>query len=140
MLRRRSVLSALLCLPAVSALAEGDEPMPKVGPPLGTVELRVPDEKFPAFMRDLVDFTNYCGMHIVGDPANMSFNGRPILVIWYTRDDGLTVLVTDATEHERMQAFFYVAAGGQPRDAIPDIMQSYRNKMSGYPPFTKQVP
>ncbi len=140
MLRRRSVLSALLCLPALAARADDSEPMPKVGQPLGTVELRVTEAKYMAFLHDLDDFAQFYGLHVVGDPANLEIHGRPILVIWYTRDDGITVLVTDATEHERMQAFFYVAEGGQPHDAIPAVIQSYRNKMSDYPPFTKQMP
>jgi hypothetical protein len=147
MLRRRWLLSALLCLPAAPALAAdlGDddpaaEPIPSVGPPLGTIELRVSEAKYLAFMHDLADFAEFYRLHIVGPPSNLVIDDRPILVIWFTRLDGVTVLVTDAAAHERMQAFFYVAQGLTSQAALPDIMQGYLNKMSGYPRFAEQVP
>ena len=147
MLRRRWLLSALLCLPSATALAAaiGDddpmaEPVPSVGPPLGTIELRVTEAKYLAFMHDLTDFAEFYRLHIVGAPSNLVIDNRPILVIWFTRLDGITVLVTDAAEHERLQAFFYVAKGSASEAEMPDVMQGYRNKMSGYPRFAEQVP
>jgi hypothetical protein len=138
MLRRRGLLSALLCLPAVAALADpSSESLPVVGPPLGTIELRVTEAKYMAFMHDLNDFADFYRLHIVGEPAGLELDGRPILVIWFTRPDGLTVLVTDATEHERMQAYFYVARGGSSAGEVPAVMKGYLNKMSGYPRFAE---
>ncbi len=108
--------------------------------PLGTIELRVSEAKYAAFMHDLDDFADFYRLHIVGRPSGLVLNGRPVLVIWFTRDDGLTLLVTDASEPERMQAYFYVAQGGASQDPIPAVMQTYRNKMSGYPRFAEQAP
>ena len=138
MLRRRGLLSALLCLPAGIALADpSTDPLPVVGAPLGTIELRITEAKYQAFMHDLNDFADFYHLHIVGQPAGLEINNRPILVIWFTRPDGLTVLLTDATEHERMQAFFYVASGGSGAGDVPAVMAGYLNKMSGYPRFAE---
>lgn len=108
-----------------------------IGAPLGTIDLRVSGAKTDAFMHDLADFADTYKMGLAGEPAGMSIAGREVLLVWFTRPDGLAVLVTDAVQPDRVQAFFYVGPGGFQREHVIDVMHGYRNKMSGYPAFTK---
>ena len=136
---RRGFLAALLCLSAVAAAPSGPAVTrpANVGQPLGSVELRVPEAKADAFLHDLADFADYYSLSPWGDPAGIVEQNRQVLLVWFTRPDGLAVLVTDATQAGRMQAFFYIAPGGFTRDHLVDVMKGYRSKMSGYPAFTK---
>ncbi len=144
MLGRRGWLTVLLCLAAVPTFAAPPPATPpgawrpaNIGAPLGSVELRVVAPKTDAFMHDLADFADTYKLDLAGDPAGMVIDGRQVLLVWFTRPDGLTVLVTDAVQAERVQAFFYVGPGGFKREHIVDVMHGYHNKMSGYPAYAK---
>ena len=140
---RRGCLAALVVLVVTPAYAaapvdEASNVRPaNVGQPLGSVELFVPEPKGNAFLHDLADFADYFSLTVYGDPAGIVEQGRQVLLVWFTRPDGLAVLVTDAADPGRMQAFFYIGPGGFSRDHLLDVMRGYRTKMSGYAAYSE---
>ncbi len=109
-----------------------------VGPPLATVTLRVSPADDTGFLHDLADYTNQYGFVVLGRPGGPQLDGRDVFLAWFRRDDGVTMLVTDITAPERMQAFFYPRKDGTAGGQAADLVQAYAAKMGSYPAFTNK--
>ena len=132
MLTRRALLAAgvCACLPTI-AHAQGID----VGPPLVVVTLRVSPTDDTGFLHDLADYTNQYGFDTVGQPGGPQVDGRAVFLAWFRRDDGVTMLVTDISAPERMQAFFYPRKDGTGAPQTSDLAQAYVRQMASYPAF-----
>lgn len=103
-----------------------------VGPPLGVVTLRIGPADDAGFLHDLVDYTNRYGFQVTGEPGGPTIDGRGVFLAWFRRDDGVTMLVTDISAPQKMQAFFYGRKDGTAGEVAADLMQNYVAKMASY--------
>ena len=87
------------------------------------------------FLHDLADYTNRYGFTVIGRPGGPQLDGRDVFLAWFQRDDGVTMLVTDITAPERMQAFFYPRKDGTAAAQTSDLARAYMAKMASYPAF-----
>ncbi len=106
-----------------------------VGPPLVVVTLRISPADDTGFLHDLADYTNQHGFVVLGRPGGPQLGDRAVFLAWFRRDDGVTLLVTDITAPERMQAFFYPRKDGTAAPETSDLAQDYARKMASYPAF-----
>ena len=132
MLTRRFLLAAGACACLVP-VAHGQTI--DVGPPLVVVTLRVSPADDTGFLHDLADYTNKYGFSTVGRPGGPQLDGRDVFLAWFRRDDDVTMLVTDISAPERMQAFFYPRKDGTGAPQTSDLAQAYARKMGSYPAF-----
>ena len=129
--RRGFAALAVWGLAAPAALAQGLD----VGPPLAVVTLRIIPANDNGFLQDLADYTNRYGFQVTGQPGGPVLNGRPVFLAWFRRDDGVTMLVTDISAAEKMQAFFYGRKDGTAGAVAADLARNYVAKMASYPGF-----
>ena len=129
--RRGLVALAVWGLAAPVAMAQA----PDVGPPLAVVTLRISPANDAGFLHDLVDYTNRYGFEVTGQPGGPMLEGRAVFLAWFRRQDGVTMLVTDISAAEKMQAFFYGRKDGTAGDVAADLAKNYVTKMGSYPAF-----
>ena len=129
--RRGLAVVAVWGLAAPGALAQ----VPDVGPPLAVVTLRISPANDAGFLHDLADYTNRYGFQVTGQPGGPVLEGRAVFLAWFRRQDGLTMLVTDISAAEKMQAFFYGRKDGTAGEAAADLAKNYVAKMASYPGF-----
>ena len=106
-----------------------------LGPPLVVVTLRISPANDAGFLHDLADYTNRYGFQVTGQPGGPVLDGRAVFLAWFKRQDGITMLVTDISAAEKMQAFFYGRSDGTEGAAAADLAKNYVSKMSSYPAF-----
>ena len=131
-MNRRCLLAGTVFAAAV--LPAAAEPI-DVGAPRAIVTLRIRDADEAGFLHDLADYTNRYGFAVLGEPGGPVLNGRPVFLAWWRRDDGVTMLVTDISAPEQMQAFFYGRKDGTGGDLAADLARDYVAKMVSYPAF-----
>ena len=131
MLRRGLLVLALVAGLAIAAPAQPID----VGPPLAVVTVRVSPADDAGFLHDLADYTNRYGFSVTGRPGGPQLDGRDVFLAWFRRDDGVTMLVTDISAPERMQAFFYPRKDGTAAAQTSDLAQAYVAKMASYPGY-----
>ena len=129
--RRGFAALAVWGLAAPATLAQ----VPDVGPPLALVTLRISSVNDAGFMHDLADYTNRYGFQVTGHPGGPVLEGRPVFLVWFRRDDGVVMLVTDISAAEKMQAFFYGRKDGTAGAVAADLARDYVAKMASYPVF-----
>ena len=133
MLRRPVLLCGLAALLAWAVPARAQ---PKdLGPPLGVVTLRIGPVEDAGFLHDLADYIQRYGFDVTGRPGGPVLDGRAVFLAWFHRQDGVTMLVTDLSAPEKMQAFFYGRADGTEGAVAADLMQRYAAKMASYKAF-----
>ena len=123
-----SGLALLLAPPARAQLAD-------LGPPLAVVTLRIGPADDAGFLHDLADYIGHYGFDVTGRPGGPMIDGRAVFLAWFRRQDGVTMLVTDLSAPEKMQAFFYGRKDGTAGPIASDLVQAYVNKMSSYKAF-----
>ena len=132
---RRGVIAAFCCGPAFLTLqtvaAQGFD----LGPPLAAVTLRIGSADDAGFLHDLADYTSRYGFEVTGHPGGPMVDGRAVFLAWFRRGDGITMLVTDLTAPEKMQAFFYGRKDGTAGAVAADLAQAYVAKMASYKAF-----
>lgn len=129
---RRGLAALALCAGLIgSARAQPID----VGPPLAVVTLRVSAHDDTGFLHDLSDYTDRYGFTVLGHPGGPKLDGRDVFLAWFRRGDGVTVLVTDITAPERMQAFFYPRKDGTGAAQTADLARAYVAEMASYPAF-----
>ena len=119
----------LLCAAPARAQPQGS------GPPLGVVTLRIGPADDAGFLHDLADYIQRYGFDVTGRPGGPVLDGRAVFLAWFRRQDGVTMLVTDLSAPEKMQAFFYGRADGTEGAVTADLMQAYVAKMASYKAF-----
>ena len=134
MLRRRPVLFCGLAALLLSALPARAQPQ-NLGPPLGVVTLRIGPADDAGFLHDLADYIQRYGFDVTGRPGGPVLDGRAVFLAWFRRQDGVTMLVTDLSAPEKMQAFFYGRADGTEGAVTADLMNAYVAKMASYKAF-----
>jgi hypothetical protein len=125
------LLSGLALLLAVPARAQ----VPDVGPPLAVVTLRIGPADDAGFLHDLADYIGRYAFDVTGRPGGPTIDGRAVFLAWFRRVDGVTMLVTDISAPEKMQAFFYGRKDGTAGPVAADLVQAYVSKMSSYKAF-----
>ena len=75
------------------------------------------------------------GFDVTGRPGGPVLDGRAVFLAWFRRQDGVTMLVTDLSAPEKMQAFFYGRADGTEGAVTADLMTAYVAKMASYKAF-----
>ncbi len=134
--RRGFAVLAVWGLAAPAAFAQvGFGQAPDLGPPLAVVTLRISPVNDNGFLQDLADYTNRYGFQVTGHPGGPVLNGRPVFLAWFRRDDGVTMLVTDISAAEKMQAFFYGRKDGTAGEVAADLAKNYVAKMASYPGY-----
>ncbi len=106
-----------------------------LGPPLAVVTLRIGPADDAGFLHDLADYTNRYGFDVTGRPGGPVLDGRAVFLAWFRRQDGVTMLVTDLSAPEKMQAFFYGRPDGTAGAVAADLCQAYVAKMASYKAF-----
>ena len=125
------LLSGLALLLAPAARAQ----LADLGPPLAVVTLRIGPADDAGFLHDLADYIGHYGFDVTGRPGGPMIEGRAVFLAWFRRQDGVTMLVTDLSAPEKMQAFFYGRKDGTAGPIASDLVQAYVNKMSSYKAF-----
>ena len=126
-------VAALLTSPAWQrpALAQALD----LGPPLAVVTLRIGPADDAGFLHDLADYIGRYGFQVTGRPGGPMLDGRAVFLAWFRRQDGVTMLVTDISAPEKMQAFFYGRKDGTDGTVASDLAQAYVAKMGSYKAF-----
>ena len=122
---------AFLVFASRSAQAE----VPDHGPPLAVVTLRIGPADDAGYLHDLSDYLQRYGFNVAGTPGGPVLDGRAVFLAWFQRDDGVTLLVTDFSAPEKMQAFFYGRKDGTAGDQAADLVKAYTDKMVSYKAF-----
>ncbi len=86
-------------------------------------------------MHDLADYIQRYGFDVTGRPGGPVLDGRGVFLAWFRRQDGVTMLVTDISASEKMQAFFYGRPDGTEGAVAGDLVQAYVAKMASYKAF-----
>ena len=122
------------CLLAVTGSARAQQPA-GLGPPLAVVNLRIGPADDAGFLHDLADYVRRYGFEVTGRPGGPVLDGRSVFLAWFRRQDGVTMLVTDISAAEKMQAFFYGRPDGTEGAVASDLVQAYAAKMGSYKAF-----
>lgn len=125
---------ALLPLRPARAQQPGD-PSVGLGPPLAVVTLRIGPADDAGYLHDLADYIRRYGFAVTGNPGGPMLDGRAVFLAWFRRQDGVTMLVTDISAPEKMQAFFYGRPDGTAGAVTADLAQAYVAKMGSYKAF-----
>jgi hypothetical protein len=120
---------ALLLAPPARAQLSG------LGPPLAVVTLRIGPADDAGFLHDLADYIGHYGFDVTGRPGGPTIDGRAVFLAWFRRQDGVTMLVTDISAPEKMQAFFYGRQDGTADPIAEDLVKAYISKMGSYKAF-----
>ncbi len=131
-LSRRALAITLLAAVASPARAQSAQ---SLGPPLAVVTLRIGSGDDAGFLHDLADYIQRYGFDVEGRPGGPVIDGRAVFLAWFHRQDGVTMLVTDLSAPERMQAFFYGRPDGTEGAVASDLVQAYAAKMASYKAF-----
>ena len=134
----RRALAALWFGLASTPVVAQSPTLPKLNtgaPPLAVVTLRIGAAEDTGFLHDLADYNNRYGFEVTGRPGGPVIGGRAAFLAWFRRQDGVTMLITDVSAPEKMQAFFYGRPDGTEGAVTADLAQAYVEKMGSYKAF-----
>lgn len=78
----------------------------------GQVITRISDSEEDVFLVFMNEFFNQRSFKRISPGGTLEFSKRNVVLDWYERQDGVTVLVTDLTAPEKMRVVFYDCKDG----------------------------